>query len=461
MKSIRTQLLIWLVPSFIVIAMIVGASLYLSEKNRLEASLDNELVELARSMKLSMSPMMKRPMPRFGGGAAMEQTFASNIKLKFEDVNSGYYFQAWDQDGLAVRQSLSLGKQQLPYLPDAPNESIFQAQLVSGDEIRIHWFSLRAGPRVGELQAAVAINKHNVNQQLIALAIRLVVGGICCCLLLCVILVLVIKKALSPLQDISEQVAHVEAGTLDNRLSETRVPAEISPLVNRVNQLLARLEQSFARERQFNGDLAHELRNPLAAIRTTSEVALKWPEQFSIDDFYYIAQSTAQLQQTIDSLLTLARIENSHAQSNCEDLDVSMLVEECLALQANQIEQRGLSISQCLTPGYLNTDPVLLRIIISNLISNAVEYAAEHSIIIINDAEDCIVQIINIAPQLCKDDLTTMFDRLWRKDSSRTGTKHVGLGLSIAHCAAQAISCQLTAKLDDENALHMTLRLDD
>ncbi|WP_153916609.1 sensor histidine kinase [Shewanella sp. TC10] len=464
MKSIRSKLLLWLVPSFVIIAMLAGSSLYFSEKRRLNASLNNELNEFSRIMKLSL----KRPTPRFGGSLNLEQDFASAIKLKLNDINSGYYLQVWDQRGASQQTSLSLGDKNLnkPNQLNQLNQSNradgieYVSQLSNGDEIRVHSFTIRGGPRRPIVDVSVAISVEPVSQRLTAYAAQLIVGGIFFCTLLSAILVFAIRRALNPIQNLSEQVASVEAGSLHNRLIETNVPAEITPLVARLNQLLARLEQSFSRERQFNNDLAHELRTPLAAMRTTSEVALKWPEQSSIEDFHYIAESAAQLQQTIDSLLSLARIENSGAQTLSEDVNIADLVDECLSLYTSQIQQRKLVTKQLIKENaIIKSDPRLLRVIISNLISNAAEYAPTNSEISIDsECRDAVIRVVNDAPKLTLDDLTTMFDRLWRKDEARTDSKHVGLGLSIAYTAAQALSLELTAELHDQQ-LHMSLKV--
>ncbi|MGJ8679166.1 ATP-binding protein [Paraglaciecola sp.] len=462
MKSIRIQLLLWLVPSFVIIAILAGASLYLSEKRRLDTNIDNELNKLARTVKL----VNKMPTPRFAGPIGKSGNIAANTKLILGDESNEFFLQSWNEKGETLSKSSSLNELQIiRSLKQGNDEISYNGELTSGEAIRVLSFSLRKGPRVGVINVSVAISIKGIYQELTRFAIRLIIGGIFFCFLLSVILVYTIRKTLKPIQNLSEQVSNVEAGSLHNRLIETDIPTEINPLVNRLNQLLERLELSFARERQFNSDLAHELRTPLAAIRTTSEVALKWPEQASIDDYRYIAESSAQLQQTIDSLLSLVRIENTGAEKLSENVDVSLIIDECLSLQSVRIKERNLRISKSIyNPSCLQSDPRLLRIIISNLINNAVEYSPADTEVMLNceatsnsEKNTAILTVINSAPDLNEEDLVAMFDRLWRKDASRTGTKHTGLGLSIAHTAAKALSLELTAELQDKQILKMSL----
>ncbi|WP_440874017.1 histidine kinase dimerization/phospho-acceptor domain-containing protein [Thalassotalea sp. PLHSN55] len=457
MKSIRFQLLFWLVPSFIVIAILAGASLYLSEKRRLDSNLDSELNKLARAVQLANKmPMSAR---RFGAVTGTANNIAEKTKRLLNDDNLAFYLQVWNEAGTTISKSENLAEQQLSYQKQQHQPRHYNSQLTSGEAIRIHSFSMRLGPRSGEINVSVAMSKTKHNQQLAILTYKLISGGLFFCLLLSLILVFTIRKTLAPIDSLSEQVAQVKAGTLHNRLNAVEVPSEISPLVDRLNQLLARLEQSFERERQFNNDLAHELRTPLAAIRTTSEVAMKWPEQASVEDHRYIAESSAQLQNTIDSLLSLARLDSSVAEILIEKVCISTLIKECIAMQLPLIKARYLSVVSSLNEEYLiDSNPDLLRIIIANLISNAVAYSPDNSEIFI----DCknthsILTIANIAANLNESDLTSMFDRLWRKDDARTDTKHVGLGLSIAHSAAKSLALNLTAKLDNKQILTMSL----
>lgn len=462
MKSIHSQLLLWLVPSFIIIAFLASSSLFFTEKQRLDNSLDNELSRLGRAVKLANN----MPRNRFGGPRRMQTTIAEKAHLILANTSSEFYLQIWDESGKVIEKSENLKEQQLSH-PSSPtklnslgNEAIsYNSRLTFEGAIRIHSFSMRSEPRREFKNVSIAISKKAINQQLAKFTIKLIVGAIFCCLLLSATLAFSIRRILKPIQNLSEQVTKVEAGSLHNRLSLLDVPKEIRPLVSRLNQLLARLEQSFDRERQFNNDLAHELRTPLAAIRTTSEVALKWPEQSSIDDHQYIAESSAQLQNTIDSLLSLARIENLGEEILAEDVNIITIVNETLALHTNLIEKQNITIAFALDQHHvIHSSPHLLRIIIANLISNAVEYAPINSEVFIKTgSNDSILSVVNMAPNLNEADIKTMFDRLWRKDGVRTSTNHVGLGLAIAHTSAQALSLELTAKLYNDKTLEMRL----
>ena len=238
------------------------------------------------------------------------------------------------------------------------------------------------------------------------------------------------------------------------------MPHEIAPIVTRLNDLMARLEEGFERERRFSGYLAHELRTPLAAIRSTSEVALKWPEQATPEDYGAIARLAARLQQTVESLLLLARAETISAGIVRDAVTLRPLVEECAAQHAERAREREVTLTMRLDEtAVLQTDARLLRIIMTNLIANAVEYAPLCSeVTLVCRATDRLFEVTNAAPALTVHDVPQLFERLWRKDAARSDATHAGLGLSLARSCAIALGLVLIANLDSRGILSVSLR---
>jgi two-component system sensor histidine kinase QseC len=252
----------------------------------------------------------------------------------------------------------------------------------------------------------------------------------------------------------------MDAESLHERFPEKSLPADIRSIAVCLNSLMGRLEASFDRERRFSADLAHELRTPLAAIRTTSEVAAKWPDQASPEDFREITALASGLQHTLDSLLRLARMESSDAEQNSVIVHPEALIKECLLPHDAEAKTRKLRWNlQVDHAPATQTDPRLLRIIISNLISNAVQYAPENSEVLLTAGpDDLIFQCCNPAPTLTIEDLPHLAERLWRKDRVRTESGHSGLGLSIADACAKSLGMRLSTALDSQNRLCISIR---
>jgi len=469
MISIRAQLLWSLLPAFAILSVVAGLGVYFSTQAELVARLDARLAGFAVDLQFAQpGPDRDAARKRFSGperarskagrGALGPMQLKSTL---FTNLPANVFCEVW------------LGEREIPLKTDnleggkitrpealADDAIFYDATLPDGAPLRA-WaarLSIKRGARNPEV--ILAVDRAEVDETLDRLARNLVGGGVVCCLILSLSLIVALRASLRPLRRLGEQATTMDAESLHERFSEKSAPSDIRPIVERLNILMAKLEESFARERRFSGDLAHELRTPLAAIRTTSEVALKWPDQASPEDFEEIHRLSFGLQQTLDSLLLLARMESSAAEQAIETVNLSKLAEECLALHAPRAEERGVRFDLDLQKDAAReTDPRLARIIFSNLIGNAVEYAPEGSAVSVAvGAEGAVFQCANDAPYLAEQDIAHLFERMWRKDAARTESGHAGLGLSIAKACATALNLDLVAELDERNRLRVSLR---
>ncbi len=455
MKSIRAQLLGWLLPGFVVVCAAAILGVYFSAKQAVNADLDSRLARLAGAARLAL-----RNQATAGSGG----TRAPGLRafLAKEDFQSpGQYFELWTSAGMPERRSPNLGNADLPLPTELTRDAIrYDGVLPNGDQVRISAMQYPQSGGSPPLAFAVALSRSEGEAQLSRLLTDLVMGGVACCAVLCLLLVLALRHALRPLARVGEQAAAMGAASLHERFATQAMPLEIVPIVARLNDLMARLEEGFERERRFSGYLAHELRTPLAAIRSTSEVALKWPEQATPEDHAGIARLAARLQQTVDGLLVLARAETLSAGIVREAVALRPFVEECAALHAERAREREITlIPQLDETAVLQTDARLLRIIMTNLIANAVEYAPPRSeVTLACHATDRLFEVTNAAPALTAGDVPHLFERLWRKDAARSDASHAGLGLSLAQSCAKALGFVLTADLDSRGLLSVSLR---
>lgn len=455
MKSIRAQLLRWLLPGFVVVCVAAILGVYFSAKQAVNADLDSRLARLAGAARLALRNQAT-------AGAAGTRTPGLRAFLAKEDFQSpGQYFELWTSAGVPERRSPNLGSADLPLPPELTRDAIrYDGVLPNGDRVRISAMQYPQSGGSPPLAFAVALSRTEGEARLSRLLADLVMGGVACCAVLCLLLALALRYALRPLARVGEQAAEMGAASLHERFATQAMPLEIVPIVARLNDLMARLEEGFERERRFSGYLAHELRTPLAAIRSTSEVALKWPEQATPEDHAGIARLAARLQQTVDGLLVLARAETLSAEIVREDVALRPLVEECVALHAERAREREITFNPQLDEtAVLQTDARLLRIIMTNLIANAVEYAPPRSeVTLACRATDRLFEVTNAAPALTAEDVPHLFERLWRKDAARSDASQAGLGLSLAQSCAKALGFVLSAELDARGLLSVSLR---
>jgi two-component system sensor histidine kinase QseC len=236
---------------------------------------------------------------------------------------------------------------------------------------------------------------------------------------------------------------------------------ELQPICARLNALLARLEESFARERRFSADLAHELRTPLAELRSLAECALMWPETRDAATDRDTLAVARQMESLVGNMLALARAEHGRLAVRREPVAMEALVQEIWRPFQARAVARGLRPEMALQGTAATADPVLLRSILANLFDNAVNYApAGGTVRITGDAGPAgvTVQVANATDNLEPADLDRLFDRFWRKEAARTDGNHTGLGLPLARMFAGAMDWTLTAALEGERRLVFTLR---
>jgi two-component system sensor histidine kinase QseC len=454
-RSIRTQLLAWLLPGFAIVCVAAGVGVYFSERQAFEADLDARLGKLAGLARLAL---------RTQGTSGENTTRGPTVRMfstREEFKTPGQYFEQWTVGGAVERKSPNLESIDLRRPAEFPREELrYNAALENGDRVRVSAVRVAQIGSAPPADFAVALSRRDGDARLSRLIAKLVIGGLACCVVLCGLLALALRTSMRPLVRLGEQATTMGAASLHERFAVEAMPREIAPIVTRLNDLMARLEEGFERERRFSGYLAHELRTPLAAIRSTSEVALKWPEQATPEDHAAIARLAARLQQTVDSLLLLARAETISAEIVREAVPLRPLVEECAALHAERAREREVTLTMRLDEtAVLQTDARLLRIIITNLIANAVEYAPPRSeVTLACRATDRLFEVTNEAPALTAEDVPNLFERLWRKDAARSDAAHAGLGLSLAQSCASALGLVLVAELDSRGMLSVSLR---
>jgi signal transduction histidine kinase len=245
-------------------------------------------------------------------------------------------------------------------------------------------------------------------------------------------------RGLRPLQDVAAQIRRLDATDLSARVSVAAAPLEIRPVADRLNELLTRLEEAFQRERSSSADVAHELRTPLAGIRSAAEVALGRERSGSeyreaLEDILHV---TTGVQDMVEKLLAMARIEASEVEVSPEEVDFNDLVAACWEPFAAIAEARALQLNWLTGPeASSRADRPLLELAVRNVMQNAVRYADKGGTVTIEIAtsEDRVsLRVANTGSLVAEADAELVFQRFWRGDAARTeaGVRS-GLGLSL------------------------------
>ena len=243
----------------------------------------------------------------------------------------------------------------------------------------------------------------------------------------------VVGFVLRPLERLGDEIAKRDANNLSPVLFD--VPREIAPLMRRLNELLRGLAATLDSERRFTGDAAHELRTPLAALKSQVQVAIAAQEPAQRERALAQALQACNLATyRIEQMLTLARLEQQAWRENVASIDLRALCAQVIAEVAPLAAKRGVSLAlEAAAPVTVRVRAGLWAVLLRNLLDNAIRYAPAASAVTVRiDRADAAVAMVvedqgpGIAPEKWQSALAP-FDRLGRNDA-----EGCGLGLSIA-----------------------------
>jgi two-component system sensor histidine kinase QseC len=271
---------------------------------------------------------------------------------------------------------------------------------------------------------------------------------------------------MSPLEKLARQIGRFSEDDLAARIDLDAPPLEIQPVVDRLNDLLRRLEDAFRRERAFSANVAHELRNPLAGLRLKMDVATsrtRQPPEYerAIDDCRRI---TAQMQTMVENLLALARIEAGQVQVRRESLLLDRLVRELWEPLEAEAAGRLLNVLWSREEEVpIVSDPSLLRVVLRNVLENAVAYADQGGTVRIEARSvdhQARLSVSNSGSRLSQDQAESVFQQFWRGDEARSQAgAHCGLGLSLVRKIAGVLGGTAVARCNKDGDFELVLSI--
>ena len=251
-------------------------------------------------------------------------------------------------------------------------------------------------------------------------------------------------RALAPVEQLRRRTHEITADRLDQRLPVPHPGDELGLLAQTINDMIARLERSFAEVRRFTADASHELRTPLTAIRTEAEVALARqalpPEAQQL--LGSILEECGRLTCLTDQLLSLSREDAGVAGQAREPVDLGELVGAVAENMRPLAEARGLRLAVRHDPVRVSGDEVRLRQVFYNLLDNAIKHTAEGGEVgmrVETQGEEAVVTVRDTGEGIPPEHLPRVFDRFYRVDRARSREQGgTGLGLSIAQSVVAA-----------------------
>lgn len=250
-------------------------------------------------------------------------------------------------------------------------------------------------------------------------------------LLLAVAMRTVIARTLAPVETIRREADSITGSDLDRRVFEPAQQDEIGSLARTVNAMLVRLQDSAERQNRFVADIAHELRSPIASLRTRLETARESYRPVDWDGVSAdLLHETVRIQQLVEQLLLLARADAGTLQQKrvAVDLDdvIDTVVEHLAADDPRRVDCRAVE------PAQVIGDPLLLEQLVRNLLENAVSHA-DHEIHVALFTVDsaAVLTVDDDGPGIPPDRRQEVFRRFTRLDLARD-RDHGGAGLGLA-----------------------------
>lgn len=258
-----------------------------------------------------------------------------------------------------------------------------------------------------------------------------------------------VGSTLKPVDHLVDEVEAITDGrSLHRRLAQPATQDELGRLATTLNQMLARLERSFMMLRRFTADASHELKTPLTVLRSGLERAITHPRL--PPDMLEVLEETLvesnRMAELVDSLLTLARVDEGRAPLHLDDVDLREILAEVAETASILGEHATVEVDVGVPeePVVLRGDRGRLRQLLMNLLTNAIKYTPAGGTVWIGSATpdgQVVVTVRDTGIGIAPGDLPHVFDRFWRADAarSRTGERPgAGLGLAICKWIAEA-----------------------
>ncbi|MBI1195151.1 MAG: hypothetical protein GC138_04835 [Gammaproteobacteria bacterium] len=447
--SIRRRLFWLLLPVTIVVWVVTALNVYRDTRNEIRELTNAQLAETARAL-LNLVSHEYYEEQNFRHKAENEQVLPDTqevpqrLAATLHQYEQSLIFQMWvDGDELVLRS------EQAPDVRLSKLEKGFSDEIFGGHNWRV--FSVSDPEH--KMLVQVAERQSQLTELELYVSRRILFPIFIAIPFLAWVIWFGVGRAMRPLNRLADEVGSQDVGRLE-RIAAHRVPVEAKPLIDALNALFDRLQRAFENERRFTADAAHELRTPLAALKTYAQVALREPNhEKSQRALGKVIQGVDRATHLVQQLLTLARIDPTRWEPQKEPIDLAELASERLAAMSGQAIEKEIEIS--LSSGGredVKGDRAMLDILITNLLGNAIKYTPMHGAIEVGvqgSDHEVVLSISDSGEGIPEQDRSQVFERFYRRERERGSTPGCGLGLSIVHRIVEIMGAEI--RLDESH----------
>ena len=400
MKSIRRNLLFALLGAMCLAMAVGGWATFRAARHEADALFDYHLRQIALSVR--------------------DQTFIGSADLLANDENLDYVIRVWDFTGLSLYYSK-------PHeaLPEITQLGYSMAETREGEwrvfATQYHGMTIAVAQpmRVRSRLAADAAWSTLKPFFILLPVLGALIWGL-------------VGLGLRPLARLAESVKKRTPDSLEP-LPEDGLPEEVRPLAASLNDLLGRLQAAFAAQREFVADAAHELRTPLTALQLQTQLVERASSEAERNvALEELKRGLSRAGHTVQQLLTLARQEPGTA-STPERIELATLAREAVVEHLRLAEARGidLGLAQADDAAIVTGEPDALRILLSNLLANALRYTPSDGRVDVScrlQEGRPVLEVVDTGPGIPEAERERVFDRFYR----RAGEQESGSGLGLA-----------------------------
>ena len=470
--SIRWRLQAW--HGFLLVCLVAGlmTGFYTFERRGRWQAVDNELQETMTPLLPKVAPPVGRgpgdpergrrpPPPEDGGPPGGRPPYDRPPQNRQRDTrpfdSEKFYYVAWSAQGRESERSTNAPAGiPLPQFATAKEGSLVRTR-DGNRELTYHT------PNGSRVLVGTSLATAQADMRKLAVALTLIGCGIA--LVGLGVGWWTAGRALRPIAEISQAAREIAGGALSKRINSSETESELGQLATVLNSTFARLEAAFAQQQQFTSDAAHELRTPVTVILTQIQSTLnKERSGAEYRETLEACQRAAQrMRRLIESLMELARFDSGQEQLKRMKFDLAATARDCLEMIQPLAAERHVEIHSELSPAPCEGDPERISQVITNLLTNAVNYnrpKGEVRVTVAAQDGSAVVTVSDTGQGIATEDLPRVFERFYRGDQARSNALGgAGLGLSICKAIVEAHGGSIEVVSEPGKGTTFTVRL--
>ena len=444
-RSLFGEILDWmLAPLLVLWPMSLGLT-WVVAQSIANGPFDRELADVALALARQAASLEARGLADSPAGRQEMLRTAEQLVHNDDGDEDHVYFQVLGRRGelLAGDATLTVPVEDLSR--PSMNGVRYRDELLGEDQVRVAYVWLRGSHGEPDSDALVQVAETLGRRSL--LATEIIKGVILPQFVILPVAVVLVWFALArgfrPLAELQLAIRRRESHDL-SPIAEGNVPDEVAPLVSAINDLLQRLDASIATQRHFLADAAHQLKTPLAGLRTQAELAAREIESGHTDpavlrhSLLQIALSSQRAAHMVNQLLAMARAEVGAEVLRRVPLDLAAVTRAVVRDFVSRALERGIDLGyegpEGASPLRLLGEPVLLSELIRNLVDNALHYTPRGGTVTVRVLPDpygqvVVLQVEDTGPGIAPAEREAVFRPFYR--SIETQVDGSGLGLAI------------------------------